>query len=158
MNHTTNCADVDKAMKQLPAASAEAANPSGCGGERERNEQDESGETYRDEGALGDVFPHGRQIEGLVWAEVGEEVEAGVEEGEEAEHAAEADEIWELKELAQRSDAKSDDEEAQGPVAGGVLKSLDLIWTEVSCERAPDEDAKGCEAKQKNGELRPFVR
>ncbi len=59
MNHTTNCANVDEAVEHLPAASAEAADPSGSGSERKRNEQDESSETYGDEGALGDIFPHG---------------------------------------------------------------------------------------------------
>ena len=96
MNHTTNGADVDEAMEHLPAASAESADPSSGGSEREWDQKNEGGETYGDERALVDVLPHGGEVEALVGAEIGEEMQAGVEEGEETEHAAKTDQFGEL--------------------------------------------------------------
>ena len=144
-------------MEHLPAASAEAANPPGGGSKRERNQQNESGKAYGDERALVDVLPHCGEIEALVGAEVGEEVEAGVEKGEEAEHAAKTDEVGEFEEFAERRDAESDDEEAESPIAGGVLNELDGIRAEICGERAPDEDAERHEAKKKDRNFGPLV-
>ena len=109
-------------------------------------------------GRLVNVLPHCGQIEGLVGTEVGEEVETGVEKAEKAEHAAKANQVGELEEFAERRDAESEDEEAQGPIAGGVLNELDGIRAEISSECAPNEKAEGYQAKKKKRNFRPFVR
>ena len=108
-------------------------------------------------GRFADVLPHCGEIEALVGAEVREEVEAGVEKGEEAEHAAKANEIGEFEEFSKRSDAESEDEEAECPIAGGVLNELDRIRAEVCGESAPDEDAERHEAQKKDGNFGPLV-
>ena len=84
-------------------------------------------------------------------------MEAGVEKGEEAEHAAKANEIGELEEFAKRRDAESEDEEAERPIAGGVLNELDGICAEICGESAPDEDAERDEAQKKDGNFGPLV-
>ena len=86
-------ADVDEAMQLLPAAAAEAANPTSRGSDGERNQQHKCGETHGDVTALGDILPHFREIEKLVQPNVGGEVQAGVEKRKQAEHAANADQI-----------------------------------------------------------------
>ena len=58
--------------------------------------KNEGGKAYGDERALVDVLPHGGEVEALVRAKIGEEMQAGVEEGEETEHAAKTNEFGEL--------------------------------------------------------------
>jgi len=75
-------------MQDAPATAAEAADPVGGGCNRERNKQREREETHRDEGALVDVLPDFVDVEKFIEPEIGGEVQARVEKGEEAEHAA----------------------------------------------------------------------
>jgi len=58
-------------------------------------------------------------------------VQADVEKSEEAEHTAEADEVGELEKLAERRDAKGEDDETDGPITSAVLKRFDRIDAEV---------------------------
>ena len=115
-------------MEHLPALAAETANPARRGSERQRNQQHESRETHGDERALGDVLPHAGEIERLVGSEIGEEVQANVKKGEQAEHAAETDQFGKVEEFAKRRDAESEDQKAQRPIAGGVLNELRRDW------------------------------
>ncbi len=84
-------------------------------------------------------------------------MQAGVEKSEEAEHAPEADEFGKFEDFAEWRDAKSEDEEAKGPIAGGVLDEFDWIRAEICRERTTDENAERNKAKKKNGNLGPFV-
>src|SRR5438477_4067217 len=131
MNDAENRAGVNAAVQSLPAFAAKAANPGGARSECKRNQKDKSGKADGDERALDNVLEHSRKAERLIGAEVGEEVQADVEEGEETEHAAEADEFRKMEEFAERSDAKSEDEKTQCPIAGLMLVELDGIGGEV---------------------------
>jgi hypothetical protein len=84
-------------------------------------------------------------------------MEASVKEGEEAEHAAKANEFGELEEFTKRRDAESDDEEAQDPIASGVLESFDWIWAEIAGERSPYKKAERHEAEKKDENFGPLV-
>lgn len=86
-------AGIDEAMEGLPAFAAETADPARGRGERQRNEQQERGETHGDEAALQHVFPNFRHVEKLIENQPCTEVQASIKEGEEAEHAAKADEF-----------------------------------------------------------------
>src|SRR6267143_3810320 len=125
-------------MEHLPALAADATNPARGRSNRQRNQGYESRKAYGDEGALGDVFPHGGEIERLVRSEVGEEVQGDVKEGEEAKHAAEADEVGELEKFTERRDAKGEDEKAEGPVSSSMLEEFDGIGAEIALNDAPD--------------------
>ncbi len=59
VNHTTNCTDIDEPVEHLPAASAKPANPSGCGSERQRNQQNKSSKTHSNERAFVNILPDG---------------------------------------------------------------------------------------------------
>src|SRR5207247_11011890 len=100
-----NSPEIDAAMPHLPALPAEAANPARCRSYCQRNQEQETEKADSDKGALGNVFPYGGEIERLVGAKIGEEVETHVEKGEESKHAAETDEIGEVKELAEGRNA-----------------------------------------------------
>jgi hypothetical protein len=84
-------------------------------------------------------------------------VQADVEKSEEAEHAAEADEIGKLEELAEWSDAKSEDEKAQRPITGGVLQEFNRIRAELAFDNAPDQFAERDKAEKKNGNFGPLA-
>jgi hypothetical protein len=73
-------------------------------------------------------------------------VQANVEEGEKSEHAAKTDQIGQLEELAQRSDGERKDQEAERPIAGGVLKRFDRIGAQISLNCVPAEQEKGNQA------------
>ena len=79
------------------------------------------------------------QVEELVEPDVGEEVERGVEEGEQADRAAEADQPVLAGEAAQGRDGESGEDEDEGPVAGGVGDDLDGIGAEAVVQGFPAE-------------------
>jgi len=84
-------------------------------------------------------------------------MEAGVKKGKEAQHAAKTNEFGNLEQFTKRRDAESEDEEAEDPIAGGVLESFDLIWPQIAGKRSPYEKAERHEAKKKDGNLDPLV-
>jgi len=65
-------------------------------------------------------------------------VQGDIEECEEPEHAAKADEVRELEEFSERRNAKGEDEKAQRPISSGMLKSFDGIGAEIAFDDAPD--------------------
>ena len=83
---------VDELVELVPALAAEAFNGSGGGGEREWDEEQPGEYAYGDEAAFGYVLQDGVGIEASVEADVGDQVDGRVEEGEKAEQAAEFDE------------------------------------------------------------------
>jgi hypothetical protein len=93
----------------------------------------------------------------LIGAKIGEEVHAHVEEGEEAEHAAETDEVRKVEELAKGSDAQGEDEETKGPVTGGMLKKFDGIGAQVVVKSAIDETDKWEKTDQEDDHFGPFT-
>src|SRR6201987_6572868 len=100
MNHAGNHRKINGTMQYPPAPSAETANPA-CGRSNGQwNQEQETEKPYCDERALGDIFPHGTQIEGLIGAKIGEEVQADVEKRKEAENGTETDEIRQVEDLA----------------------------------------------------------
>src|SRR5712664_691000 len=102
MNDAEDGRGVNGAMELLPALAAQAANPARSGSNRQRDEQHESRKADGKVTALGHVFPHGREIEGLVGTDVGEEVQAGVKKSEKTKHAAKADELGQMEKFAER--------------------------------------------------------
>src|SRR5579885_1832646 len=149
--------DVDESMKNLPAATTEAANPAGGGSQRKRDQQDESEKADGDEGALIDVLPHVAEVEGLVGAKIREEVQADVEKREQAEHAAKPYELGKIEDFSQRSHRQRENEKKQSPVAGGVLKRFDGIGTEVALQRAEAKRKKRDKANEKHQRLCPLA-
>src|SRR5260370_3637071 len=157
MNHAADGSNIDGAMENLPAASAEAADPALRGSNGQRNQQNKTEEAHSDVAAFFDVLPHPGETKGLVWADISKKMQTDVEESEQAKHAAEANEFGEIQELAQRCDGESDQQKTQSPVAREVLDEFDRIGGEAGVEAAIDEVAKGHEAKQKNSDFRPFA-
>ena len=148
--------DIDKAVEHLPVLAAETTDPTCSGSDCEGNQENKRGEADGDEGTLGDVFEHAGEIEGLVGTDVGEEVQADVGEGEEAEHAAKANEVRKIEESAQRRDSESDEEEAEGPIACEVLEEFHGIGTELAVEGARGKEAKRRKTRGEGNGLGPI--
>src|SRR5215207_7579009 len=93
MDHTCGSTQVDQPVQQLPALSAQPANPT-CGGrDGQRDHDDERCKARCNEWTLRDVFQNSGQIEELVEPQIGREMEAAVEERKESQHATEADDL-----------------------------------------------------------------
>jgi hypothetical protein len=84
-------------------------------------------------------------------------VQADVEKGEEAEHAAETDEIREVEKLAKRRDAQGENQKTQSPPAGGELNELDGIGAKAVMKSAPGEPAKRYQANEEEDNLGPLA-
>src|SRR5215472_5695954 len=134
-------ARVHQAVEQVPTFAAEAADPAGGGRHGQRDHEHEPGEAHGDVRALGYIAPDLAPVEEFVHAEIGGEVQKAVEEGKEADHAAETDQVGLLENLAQRRDGECEDEEADGPIAGEVGDVLDRIGREVVVPVAPRQPA-----------------
>src|SRR6202021_2032713 len=138
-------------MKRAPALAAQAANHACGGGEGQWDQECERGEAYRYKPALQHIFPHFRPVEKFVQANPSGEVQAGVEKREQPEHAAKANELRLAKKLAKRRDGQSDDDEADGPVAGAVSNKFDRVRAEIHVVREAGKAMVEC-IPQKDGE------
>jgi len=157
MNHAGNRRKINGAMQYPPAPPAETANPACRRSNGQWNQEQKTEKPYCDERALGDIFPHGTKIERLIEAKIGEEVQADVEKGEEAEHAAETDEIRQVEELAKRRDGQGENQKTQSPPAGGELNELDRIGAKAVTKSAPGEPAKRNQANEEEDNLGPLA-
>src|SRR5439155_11483111 len=110
-----------------PAFAAETANPAFGGGERQRNEQHETGESHGDEAALGNIRQHFVDVEELIQPNIGEKMQRRVEKSEQPEHAAIANQPELTSQLAHWSDCKRYQEEDQNPISRGVSDDFDGI-------------------------------
>ena len=157
MNHAGNRRKINGTMQYTPAPPAETPNPACRRSSGQWNQEQKTEKPYCDERSLGDIFPHGTQIERLIGAKIGEEVQADVEKGEEAEHATETDEIRKVEDLAKRRDAQGENQKTQSPPAGGELNELGGIGAEAVMKGAPGEPAKRNQANEEEDNLGPLA-
>src|SRR6266436_1930040 len=127
MHYTQDPREIDQAVQAHPVFSAEEANRPCSRSQGQGNHEDEGGESYGDEWALGDVLRHFVDVEELVEPDVGGEMKATVEECEQSDHAADADQPVLTGDPAERRDRESGKYKDQRPVAGGVRDELDGI-------------------------------
>src|ERR1043166_3059452 len=127
-------------MKGQPAFSAKTANPACGGSNREGNQQNKSGEPAGDEGTLDDVFKHARNIE----------------KSEEPKHATKTNEFGQMENLAERCDAESKNQKAQGPIAGLMLQKFDGIRCQVLAIGAQRAIEERQEREGENCDFRPL--
>src|SRR5437773_12523757 len=106
-------AEIRQTMEALPPDETQLPHGAVRRGERQRDEEHPGGEAYIDELALYDIGENGVEAEVLVESDVGADVQAGVEEGEEAQHPPDADRPRPVGEHAQRRERQRGDEEGQ---------------------------------------------
>src|SRR2546430_15746158 len=100
-------------MQCLPPFAAETANPASGGGERQWNQQHESGEPHGNEASFGNIRQHFVDVEKLIQPDVGEEVQRRIEKGEQPEHTAIANQPELTSQLEHWRDCKCDQEADQ---------------------------------------------
>src|SRR5258708_39833250 len=144
MHHAQDPREIDQAVKAVPVFSAEAANGTCSRRQGEGDHEEEGGEAYGDEWAFGDVFQHFVDVEGLVEPDVGGEMKTSVEECEEADHAADADQPVLTGDPAERGDGEGGEDEDERPVAGRGGDELDGTGAQAGMKGLP------CEAFQRN--------
>src|SRR5437879_209493 len=144
-------------MEHLPALAADTPNPARGGSDGQRNQKHKSSEAHGDERPLGDVLQHPRKVKRLIGPEIGKKVQGYVEKGEKSEHAPEADEVRELEELTKGRNAKCEDEKAEGPVTGGMLKCFNGIGAEIGLDDSPHQIGERDQADHKNYDFSPFA-
>jgi len=157
VHHAAKSAHINQAMKRLPTLAAEAAYPTFRGRERKRNQKNEAEKAHGDEGPFRNILPHAGQIEGLIGSDVREEVKTNVGESKETKHAAKANQVRKLEELAQGRDQKRDKQQSQRPIAGEMLDEFDGIRRELALVRAPAEKTERGEACEEDNGLGPLA-
>src|SRR5260370_684513 len=99
MDHSGHCAYIYEPVQHLPAGSSQAADPTSCGRNRQRDPQHKGQETRRDERALDHILPDLGKVEELVEPDVSQEMERAAEEREQAEHSAKSNQVWQVQKL-----------------------------------------------------------
>jgi hypothetical protein len=74
MDDAKNSGEIDEAVEAVPVFASQAADGPSGGGERERDHEDEGGESEGDEGAFEHIFPNFVEVEELVEPDVSEEM------------------------------------------------------------------------------------
>src|ERR1039457_3168585 len=139
MNPSGQRAEIDQPMQPLPAHETEAPNPSGGGCDGQRNQQNEPSHANGDETALHHILPHFLNIEKLVQPHPSGQVEASIKECEKAQHPPETRQLGLVQQNSKRSDAKGKEQEAQGPITGGMGDVLDGVGSQLVMVAAPSQ-------------------
>ena len=155
MNHTGGGAEINQAVQGLPALAAQLSDRPFCRGERQGNHQDKGGHSRSDEPALGDVGQHFVDIEKFVEPDVGGQVQRAVEEREQAEHPAQADQPVLPSQFPQRRNRQRDQQESQSAIARAVGDRFNRISAELRVQSSPDEVGQRREARQKDHGFEP---
>jgi hypothetical protein len=138
---------------QRPPAPPEPANPPFRGCDRERDERQEREHSDRDVLVLDDVLDDVRHHELHVEVEISGEMDTSVEEHEQPEHPAVADEGVPAEESSQGCHRERRRENAQRPAAGLLLELLVRRGTEVRMQRSPDQPGEWQQADDEHHRL-----
>ena len=84
-------------------------------------------------------------------------MQAGVKKRKQAKHAAKANQLRNVKELAQRRDGQGDEEEAECPIAGRVLNEFERIGDGVAAPKRPDDRRQRTQPENKKDRFRVFA-
>ena len=91
----------------------------------------------------------------FVEPDIGHQVQRAVEEGEEPEHASQANQPVLPRYFAQRSDRQCDQQESQGAIAGTVSDLFNGIGAKLGVQSVPDEAGQRRQARQKDYGFEP---
>jgi hypothetical protein len=153
VHDAANRRDVYQPVDEVPALAAQAPDPAGRGSEGQRNHQDKRREPHGDERPLHDV---GDDLVGgkeLIEYEVGQKVQRAVEEREQPQHAAEADQGIPTRPLPQGRDRQRQRQKPQRPRAGLVGDRVDRVSAQRVRERAVDQVPERSEGSNEHPDL-----
>ena len=130
--------EVDQAMEGLPS-STQTPDPTFGRRDRERRQQQECERAHQDERALRDIAKHRVPVEELIEHDVRREVQRGVEEREEPEHAPVLDHDVPSRHPTDWCDGERDEQELQRPAACLKLDRFSRIGAKRAVQQAPRE-------------------
>ena len=142
-------------MKSLPAAPAEPADPAGGGGEGQREHQQEAHGTGGDVRPLEHVLQDRGGVEEVVQHHEGGKVHAGVEEGEQPQHAPQPDEAGVAGDAPERRHRQREHQEHQREGAGGVGDELHRVGAEPAGEEPHHEPGRWNQRRREDQSLEP---
>src|SRR5207248_3787545 len=131
--------EIRQPVERLPAPEAEPLHPAFRRSHCERQQAAPGGEPHGHEPALDDVLADRREVEPLVDGHVGGEMERGVEEREEAQHAADAQRPFPSEDELHRRASQRAEKEDQGVEAEPVQHLGDRIGSQRSAHRPARE-------------------
>src|SRR5262249_37695781 len=111
MNYACGGAEINQTMESLPALS-QAADAGGGGGQRQWQHERPGEKSDCNERSLADVGNDLREVEELVEPEIGEQMQAAVEEGKQPQQTTEADEPIPSRDAPRRSYRERDQEKS----------------------------------------------
>src|ERR1700676_5386648 len=155
MNDASANADVNQPVQHIPTPPAEPPDHSAGGSYCERNHEHECCEAHGDERTFVNVIDHRVNIKTRIDPDPGRKVQAGVEKGEKAEHAPEANQPVLLQDSAQRSHRESYAETDERPCSGGMGDVFDRVRAELVVEAHPSEMREWQETRHENRRLEP---
>jgi len=150
MQHGEDAGGVDQAVQQLPAA-AETADHGAGRGQRQWQHTEPGQKADGDEWAFDDVGADLGPEAAEVQDQIGGEVQAGVEEREQAEHAPIADQRVVAGDAAQWRHRQGGEQQAQRPVATTVGDLLHRVGAELAIQGVGEQPG---ERQQAGGEQR----
>src|SRR5580704_608865 len=139
MNDPGTNADVNQPVQYVPAPPTEPPDHSAGGSYCERNHEHECRASHGDERPLVNVGDHGMNIETRIDPDPCRKVQAGVEKGEKAEHAPEANQPVLLEDAAQRRHRQCYAETDERPRSRGMCDEFDRVRAEFVVETQPGE-------------------
>ena len=152
MDDGKNAGDVHETVEALPAA-AQLAEREAIRGEGQQEQNDERRHSDGDERPLADIDNHGRDVEVIDEHNPCQHMQRCVEEGEQAEHPPQLDEVVRPGDAAQRCHRERDREKGDRPGPGLVRD----VVARVGGERVGvAEDQRGVEppGKRRGGDKR----
>ena len=155
MHHAGARAHIDQPVEHLPSLAAQPADPTDGRRDCQRDEQYESRKAGGDEWPLHNVFQDLVPIKKFVQHEPGQKMQAGIEEAEQPQRAAKANQVGQPQEFSQRRDGECDAKEADRPVPCPVRDELDRIRTQVSVQGSPPEQQSRHQAEGEDRDLHP---
>jgi hypothetical protein len=84
-------------------------------------------------------------------------MQTNIEEGEQTKHSAKANQVRKIEEFSERRDRKRKKQEAQRPIASGMLYKFDGIRAEIGVKRAPAKRSEGHQANEEENGFGPLA-
>src|SRR5262245_29552561 len=154
VEHTRTGAEVNQTVKHLPPAATQTDDPFSCGRDGQGQHQNKTEETGNDERTLQKhVFENCVKVEILIEPDISCQMNETVEEREQAQHPAEADERAPSSHPPQWGYAQGKDQKAERPDTCPIADIFQRIRAQAPRKRIEQKPHYGYEASEKNNRL-----
>jgi hypothetical protein len=155
MEHGDDGHHIHQLVQSLPTRRAQSLDHAvgrGCGQRQHQRERSHAGQN---EGVFHHVLQHRAEAEVVHQPQVASEVQHGIAESKQPQHAAQPRQLSPAREFAQRRDDQGQQQKAQSPEARGPDQRLFRIGAELHTERTPHQQTQRREAQHEQKGLEP---